>query len=656
MPENSPERTYKHHVPADVFIEAFTTLEWTTEQTKKFNAVGVERLLGQEVVIKYPELLVSSFNKSRSYTLLINVRVIGDIAIKDQINVLPDLVLYRSKLEDFFIHGCMLSGNIRLDGRHIYPTSFYIHNSLIGDFNIANSIINNIIIIENSIIGDFDIFDGSEIRDILFFGGCTTGSFGINDSLMRHLAVEKSNCGNFYVQGSITGFFRIAKNSVMGNFLISEASTTGSFNIRDSVIGSFDISGSIVENFHIHNVKSTSWQVDGVFSSFIFNKAIIEQCTLINSHIPELRIGNECSIELYVSNNNINHIAFDKLTLGKGCTLSFSNTYVYACNMTEFTMLGNLYFRSVKKGKRTIDFFSKLGKRPKLSEANEHRQYLRKLKSYKNHLKELKRIVIGEPTFRISQSSLGKTEFTDCDLAGFNFEYNNSKITEVFISGGTVPDNVVVYDEQNKLNKIEKLNQQKSFFDQLKKVFEGQGDIVRGTNYHARTSEIQMQIITHQILGKFILATQKIKDISWLRTFFVKPKYKKFLKRIWNYLTETIYLCSEWVVYSLNKVSNKHGESWFRGLLFTLFVSLVGFHFYNIALSSPKYSFVWEWNTDYLKDWAQFIIPTHKIDFIETKDILLTNCAAFWDILSRIFIGYGIYQLISAFRKHGKKG
>lgn len=137
---------------------------------------------------------------------------------------------------------------------------------------------------------------------------------------------------------------------------------------------------------------------------------------------------------------------------------------------------------------------------------------------------------------------------------------------------------------------------------------------MRGTKYHAKASAIQMEILW------------KKKNIA------------------------------ELLVYVFNWLSNKHGESWLRGFLFTIAVSLIGFYFYNNALTTPKYEFVWG-STDFLGDWAQFILPTHKIDFIDTKDqIFLTNSAAFRDILSRILIGYGIYQLISAFRKYGKKG
>lgn len=663
MPENPPERTYKHQVPAEVFVEAFTTLKWTAAQTKKFNKLGIERLKGSELRKRAAGLNKWYLNDNDEFTLLTNAQVTGDIIIDNRTGILPHWCIYQSKLPEISLINCQWAKVDHESKNVLNGTMFNIIDSIIG-----------YLIIDHCKVGELNVDDKSSSGGLIITKS-TMSNFEINNSdIIGNNSVSNSRIGTLTIKGSRTADFIFKKKSSIDKIIIV-LSATGNFNIEDSitddtiigecVIGNFNISRSIsgsfiandskIDGFTIHDYTSLGWDICDTYASFNFSKVNITQCHLQNCNISELRMGNACSIELYVTGQAINLIDFDCVILSKNSIVSLSRISLYACNISEFAMLGNLYFRNIIKLNHPFAFDA--GKRlsGELHWEVAFNAVRNIYQTYQFNLKKLSNITF--PSFRISQSSLGKTEFTDCDLAGFNFEYNNSKITEVFISGGTVPENVVVYDEQDKLTKVEKLHQQKSFFDQLKKVFEGQGDIVRGTKYHARTSEIQMQIITLQILEKFILATQKIKDISWLRTFFVKSKYKKFLKRIWNYLTETIYLCSEWGVYSLNKLSNKHGESWFRGLLFTLFVSLVGFHFYNIALSSPKYSFVWEWNTDYLSDWAQFIIPTHKIDFIDTKDqIFLTNSAAFRDILSRIFIGYGIYQLISAFRKHGKRG
>jgi hypothetical protein len=50
-----------------------------------------------------------------------------------------------------------------------------------------------------------------------------------------------------------------------------------------------------------------------------------------------------------------------------------------------------------------------------------------------------------------------------------------------------------------------------------------------------------------------------------------------------------------------------------------------------------------------------FINPTHSIDFYkQVKDPPALARAI--DLLGRIFTGYGIYQFVAAFRRHGRKG
>jgi hypothetical protein len=51
-----------------------------------------------------------------------------------------------------------------------------------------------------------------------------------------------------------------------------------------------------------------------------------------------------------------------------------------------------------------------------------------------------------------------------------------------------------------------------------------------------------------------------------------------------------------------------------------------------------------------LKYFLEFLNPTHKFDYIQ-EDGLTTRFYLF-DFIGRIFVGYGIYQFIQAFRKY----
>lgn len=93
--------------------------------------------------------------------------------------------------------------------------------------------------------------------------------------------------------------------------------------------------------------------------------------------------------------------------------------------------------------------------------------------------------------------------------------------------------------------------------------------------------------------------------------------------------------------------------------MFTLIVSFVRFVVYLITLKTYPYNFNFDEpsNTSaamdyFLGSFSKFFIVTHDFEFM--KEAKPTGCSYFWDVLSRILIGYGIYQTIQAFRKYGK--
>ena len=89
-----------------------------------------------------------------------------------------------------------------------------------------------------------------------------------------------------------------------------------------------------------------------------------------------------------------------------------------------------------------------------------------------------------------------------------------------------------------------------------------------------------------------------------------------------------------------------------------------GYYFYNYycnnffnltILASGVYSysfdyFKWVNINENIKLFITFLLPTHNFDFLNTE----INCSLFYffDFLGRIFVSYGIYQTIQAFRKY----
>ena len=98
----------------------------------------------------------------------------------------------------------------------------------------------------------------------------------------------------------------------------------------------------------------------------------------------------------------------------------------------------------------------------------------------------------------------------------------------------------------------------------------------------------------------------------------------------------------------LNLISNKNGKSWAIGVLFTL---VAAFLFYWIYISVLGLSI------NRAESWKEYILyissfPKLSIEKYESFNSTWSISLVVW--LSRIFISYGIYQTVAAFRKYGK--
>lgn len=108
---------------------------------------------------------------------------------------------------------------------------------------------------------------------------------------------------------------------------------------------------------------------------------------------------------------------------------------------------------------------------------------------------------------------------------------------------------------------------------------------------------------------------------------------------------------SKEIILYLNKISNNYGLKWERGVVFTLSVSLI---FYILFLYSVGLRL--EFTPTSVGQWIK-----HLLQFINLTN---WNYAPFgineYDyaylilFIGRIFIGYGIYQTVQAFRQYGK--
>lgn len=115
----------------------------------------------------------------------------------------------------------------------------------------------------------------------------------------------------------------------------------------------------------------------------------------------------------------------------------------------------------------------------------------------------------------------------------------------------------------------------------------------------------------------------------------------------------------EKIVLWFYKISNDFGINWVRGIFFTISVSILFYLMYLLTLSNLPFEWGWEgWYSfiqaanETVKYFFKFFIITHDIDFMS---VFQPNAGSYLiDSLARIFIAYGVYQTVQAFRKYGK--
>lgn len=213
----------------------------------------------------------------------------------------------------------------------------------------------------------------------------------------------------------------------------------------------------------------------------------------------------------------------------------------------------------------------------------------------------------------IRLSNLGKAEIHESDFAEGQFSFEKSQINEIFISETDFPKKVYLNDKLN-------YGQGKLAYGQLQTVFQRQGDTIRSYEYLSR--EIESHYNELRLFSKHFFTTINLAFNFW---------------------------------------SNDFGRSWSRGVFFTM---MTGFLFFLcLIISTVQYQFAatFNWDWTFLGSYLKFMNPLRHFEtealFAEQniKRISLTNLSYVWDFVGRIFVAYGYYQTIQAFRKFGRR-
>jgi len=137
--------------------------------------------------------------------------------------------------------------------------------------------------------------------------------------------------------------------------------------------------------------------------------------------------------------------------------------------------------------------------------------------------------------------------------------------------------------------------------------------------------------------------------------------HKKEMRAYWKELWDGKWhkKIPEKFILFMNRISNGFGLNWIRGIGFTLITALIFFIPYLLCLKNPYYQWGWvDWQAFWevsgqtVKYYVEFFYAAHKFDFMEQYQP--KGFAYILDMVGRIFITYGYYQTIQAFRKYGR--
>jgi hypothetical protein len=215
----------------------------------------------------------------------------------------------------------------------------------------------------------------------------------------------------------------------------------------------------------------------------------------------------------------------------------------------------------------------------------------------------------------IMSSDLKNSSFIQCNLSRGILQFENSKISDVFFSESDFPKRVQLHGKKDNY-------QAQLAFGQLVTCFEKQGDSVRAIEYHARAIKAHYRHI--HLFSK-----------DWLK------KINLFFYRI----------------------SNDFGMNWLLGIGFSFAIGIIFFYF--LVLSSKEFHFELPISFDhrFVVSFLKFMNP---LRFLETESLFRINgmqeylnlnvCSYAFDFFGRIFVAFGYYQTIQAFRRFGRTG
>ena len=443
--------------------------------------------------------------------------------------------------------------------------------------------------------GSFGITRGSFQSDFEIYGGNFQSGFEIyGGNFQSSFGIYGGNFQSSFgiIRGSFQSDFEIYGGNFQSNFLVSNGNFQGDFRISN---GDFQ-SDFLVSNGNFQgDFRISDGNFQGVF---------------------RISGGNFKTIDIENIKGYFNIIV---LRTAIHYVVRIQNTYINVLGLTgSLHDEGRLYLKDITLNSLVIQGFNNesliftdgvtIKKTTKKVEGENQDDKMKKV---------WKTVVEDRPPVMVLESSdLGNATFFDTDFKTFKkISISSCRFTDIKTIGGHFP------------------------------LASGKKQVVTDDN------DNQDPVTLEETYNQLCLAMKNSGNRTWEMRYYAEYMewHRKRLKKEGK---ERFTRFTLW----LNKYTNSYNRNWFKAALLTMLLTFIGYMGYYLSIWG------WDFRLSYLSwpsffyhcgNYMQFMLPTHKFSFIE--NIELGSASVFIDAVSRIFIGYMIYQTISAFRRFGRR-
>lgn len=441
-------------------------------------------------------------------------------------------------------------------------------------------------------IGSLDL-GNTKINKIWMWGSCIKNFTTHSNTIINEFTIQKGRISNLMLFGSTFGSkFDIRSNQYIKHLIIAETLFNGHLRIRNT---SFD------QVFVSKVISGKGLSISSTYINFrlTIDDCNIEEVTIDNTtdekdkkyFINEIEFKNNISNNVTITGGDTNSVSFFKSICSSGQVLINLDS-IYLLKFQNFINKGVIRFLNVQ------------------------------VKDKPTNQEKTSGFYLNEPASKLSMvnSNLGEFFFYGSDFNQFKiFEFEDSIFEKVKDHSSAIwPKKTVVRDSVlDKLDETEskklQLAQNYRYQTQVRKWSENNNEKWHVAEYYSREMDAYLD------------------TLSWQND-------KAEILTLWA-----------------NKLSSNHGTRWVQAVTFTIIVTAAFYTLYLITLCVLPFcscGYPDLTSTKIAVGFFEFFLLNHKFGFLGIEENWLSS---FFDIFGRIFIGYGIYQTIQAFRKHGRR-